>query len=235
MARKNRKRARRAGRSHVINGAAVSSSPLPPPSQSPPPSPSPPSPMAAYAGWFAPAVTLLYAGALLFLMMHHEMWRDETHAWMIARHSESFWDLWKFGAYEGTPMLWSTLLRPLTWISASPRMAQIPHFMIAVGTVFVVAKYAPFTRLQKILFPFGYFPLFEYGVISRNYALGFLLVMLLCVYLPQRRRRPLRIGVVLFLLSQTSVHALMISAGIAAGLLLEYALAARMPWRRATP
>ncbi|MGR3984767.1 MAG: hypothetical protein OD817_05880 [Gammaproteobacteria bacterium] len=181
-----------------------------------------PAPGTAYAGWFAPALTLVYAGALLFLMLHHEMWRDETHAWMIARHSESFLDVWKFGAYEGTPMLWSTLLRPLTWISASPLLMQAVHFAIATATVFVVSKYAPFTRLQKILFPFGYFPLFEYGVISRNYALGFLLVMLLCVYLPNRHRRPLRIGVVLLLLSQTSAHALMIAGGVTAGLMLEY-------------
>ena len=37
--------------------------------------------------------------------------------------------------------------------------------------------------LQKILFAFGYFPLYEYGVKSRNYALGLLFVVVTCVFM----------------------------------------------------
>ena len=46
---------------------------------------------------------------------------------------------------------------------------------MAATSVYFVARYSSFPLIAKVLFPFGYFPLFEYGIISRNYQLVLLL------------------------------------------------------------
>ena len=75
---------------------------------------------------------------------------------------------------------------------------------------------------MKSLFAFGYFPLYEYGVISRNYALGLLFVVVTCVLLRQRWRHPLWLALVLCLMSHTSVHACIIAISVTFGLELDY-------------
>ena len=172
--------------------------------------------------WFAPALTTVYALVLSFALFHHEMWRDEIQAWLLARDSANVFELFRNLKYEGHPGLWHLLLMPVTRLTNSPVGMQILHLMIASTTIFIVAKYTPFSTLQKILFAFGYFPLYEYGVISRNYALGLLFVVVTCVLLRQRWRHPLWLALVLCLMSHTSVHACIIAISVTFGLGLDY-------------
>lgn len=174
------------------------------------------------AAWFAPALTAAYALVLSFALFHHEMWRDEIHPWVLARDSAGVFELFRNLKYEGHPGLWCLLLMPVTRLTNSPVGMQILHLLIASTTIFIVAKYAPFSTLQKILFAFGYFPLYEYGVKSRGYALGLLFVVVTCVLLRQRWRHPLWLALVLCLMSHTSVHACIIAVSITFGLALDY-------------
>ena len=174
------------------------------------------------AAWFAPALTAVYALVLSFALVHHEMWRDEIQAWLLARDSADVFELFHNLKYEGHPGLWYLLLMPVTRLTNSPVGMQILHLMIATTTIFIVAKYAPFSTLQKSLFAFGYFPLYEYGVKSRNYALGLLFVVVTCVLLRRRWRHPLWLALVLGLMSHTSVHACIITISITFGLALDY-------------
>lgn len=57
------------------------------------------------------AAAFLVAGA--FVMAHHELWRDEVQAWLLARDSSSAIDLLSRQKYEGHPALWQLLLMPL--------------------------------------------------------------------------------------------------------------------------
>ena len=174
------------------------------------------------AAWFAPALTAVYALVLSFTLFHHEMWRNEINAWLFARDSADVFELFSNLKHHGHPGLWHLLLMPVTRLTDSPVGMQMLHLMIASTTVFVVAKYAPFGTLQKTLFPFGYFPLYQYGVISRNYALGLLSIVITCVLLRQRWRHPLWLALVLFLMSHTSVHACIIAISVTFGLTLDY-------------
>ena len=124
-------------------------------------------------------------------------------------------------------MLWHLLLLPVTRLTASPAGMQILHWAIASAAVFVVARCAPFGPLQKILFAFGYFPLYEYGVMSRNYALGLLFVVAACALLRHRHRRPLWLALSLVLMSHTSAHACIVAIGLLLGLALDYRLERR--------
>ena len=179
------------------------------------------------AAWFAPTLTVIYALVLSFALFHHEMWRDEINPWLFARDSAGIFDLFRNLEYEGHPGLWYLLLMPVTRLTNSPVGMQILHLLIASTTIFIVAKYAPFSTLQKSLFPFGYFPLYEYGVKSRSYALGLLFVVVTCVLLRQRWRHPLWLALVLCLMSNTNVHTFIIAISITFGLALDYWLNCR--------
>ena len=174
--------------------------------------------------WFAPALTAAYALLLAFTLFHHEMWRDEVQAWMFARDSTGPLDLFRNMEYEASPMLWHLLLMPITRLTSSPVGMQLLHLAIASAAIFVVARYAPFGPLQKILFSFGYFPLYEYGVMSRNYALGLLFVVVTCALMRQRYRRPLWLALALALMSHTSAHACIVAIGILLALMLDFFL-----------
>ena len=165
------------------------------------------------------AVFLLVCGSVA---MHHEMWRDEIQAWLLARDSASILDLFANMKYEGHPAFWHLCLMPLSRISASPILMQVFHLLIASTTVFLFVRYAPFNRLHKFLFAFGYFAIYEYAIVARNYAIGVLLITIFCVLYGQRYKRFLWIGIVLILLSHTSVHALILTIAIFAALMCEY-------------
>ncbi len=142
------------------------------------------------------------------------MWRDELQAWLIARDSPTISALLQNLRYEGHPALWYLLLMPLTRLSRNPEIMQGLNLAIAAATVAIVMWRAPLYWIERTLFPFGYFMLYEYGVKSRSYALGFLLVMVLCVSWPKRRKHPVLIASVLALLA--NVHLLLLVLSIAA-------------------
>jgi hypothetical protein len=153
---------------------------------------------------------------------HHEMWRDETQAWLLARDSSSVIDLFGNLKYEGHPGLWHLCLMPLSRITRSPVIMQVFHLMIAGAVVYVFSRFSPFAKFQKALFAFGYFPFYEYSVISRNYALGVLLLFTFCALFKRRSKNLPLIGFILFLLAHTSVHCLIITIAIGIGLFAEY-------------
>ncbi len=108
----------------------------------------------------------------LFGLCHHEMWRDEIETWMVARDSPDLATLFEHQRYTGHPSLWYLLLFALTRLTQDPKAMALLHLAIATLTVYLFLRYSPFTPLQKGLFGFGYFPFYEYALISRAYALG---------------------------------------------------------------
>ncbi|GAK51411.1 hypothetical protein U14_02655 [Candidatus Moduliflexus flocculans] len=144
-------------------------------------------------------------------ILRHEMWRDELQAWLIAMKSDTLAELFQNSLYEGHPKLWFLLLFALTRITHSLFLMQVLHLLIATATVFLFTAYSPFSRLQKTLFPLGYFPLYEYGTISRNYSIGILLIILFCVVYQKRQSHYWLLSGFLFLLCQTNAPALLLS------------------------
>lgn len=166
-------------------------------------------------------ITLIFLGFSLWLVPSHELWRDELQAWLLARDSSSLIELFKNLKYEGHPGLWHSMLFPLTRLDLSPVAMQYLHVLIASCTIFVLAKWSPFSTTQKILLTFSYFLFYEYSLIARNYGIGVLLIFIFCALFPRRRDFPLSIAISLFLLSHTSVHGLIISFCLFAALCFE--------------
>lgn len=172
----------------------------------------------SFAGILILSGYLLLAG---YATLHHEMWRDEIQAWLVARDSETLPDLKQNLKYEGHPGLWHLSLTPLTRISRNPELMQVWHLAIAVTTVFIFLRFAPLHPIHFVLLPFGYFLLYEYAAISRNYALGLLLLALVCaLYFNRYRHFPL-IGILLFLAAHVSVLTLIIVIAVTSGLAMD--------------
>jgi len=128
---------------------------------------------------FSLFMCLIFVASAALLMLRHEMWRDEIQTWLLIRDVGSFREILSHLKYELHPFLWYTLVYPLKFITKNPEIMKPLHLLIACTSVYLFCRYAPFSRLNKIFFIFGYFPFFEYGVISRNYSLVLLFSFLL--------------------------------------------------------
>jgi len=163
------------------------------------------------AGFLVPAV-LAFLSLALVVLLRHEMWQDEWQAWLLATGSPTLPDLFRNLRYEGHPCLWYLALFGVGRLTHSPLGIQLLHLVVATSSVYLICQYSPFSRLQKILFIFGYFPFYEYAAISRNYALGVLGLFSFCaVFGMPRPRNYLLLAAILLLLCQTSVYGVMLA------------------------
>ena len=158
-------------------------------------------------------ITLYFILSLIGIL-YHEIWLDEGHHWLLARESTSLVDLIHNTRYEGHPIIWNVLLFIISRFTADPFWMQFLHILISTSVVVIFLRKAPFSMLFKTLFIFGYFMLFEYNLLSRNYMLGVLFIFLACSFYEYRKKR--FILFVLFLSLAANVHAifLIIASGI---------------------
>lgn len=164
----------------------------------------------------------------LFGILNHSMWRDELNVWLIARDSSSLLELFHNIKYEGHPALWYLCLYFLNQFTSNPVAMQFLHLLIATSSIFIFIKYSPFTPLQKLLFSFGYLPFYEYLVISRNYAIGLLLVFAFCALYPTRTKSYLWLALILFFLANSNAYCLFISIAFGVTLIVEYSLGTKI-------
>ncbi len=169
----------------------------------------------------AAALTAVFAVAVAIGLSHHEMWLDELQAWLIAVRSGSPLEVLRHMAYEGHPPLWHLVLHALSRAWPDPRVMQVVAGLAAVTTVFLVAWRSPLTPLQKGLFASGYYPLFEYGLISRSYGLGMALIAVFCALRWSGVRSWLVLAGTLGLLGLTSLFGLIVAWGLALVLALD--------------
>ncbi|MBM0743455.1 hypothetical protein JOY44_17870 [Phormidium sp. CLA17] len=171
---------------------------------------------------FAIAFSFIFFLVALVGVLNHEMWSDELMFWMMARDNHSLGDLIRTLRFEYMhPWLWGILLYGISRFTREPLAMQVFHIAIATASIFLLVRFAPFTRLQKVLLSFGYFFLYEYSVISRNYGLGVLVIFLFCVLFPSRRQSYLPLGGVLAVMVNVNFYSRMTAIALVAMLLLE--------------
>jgi hypothetical protein len=167
---------------------------------------------------------LAYALFTTVNVITHEMWRDELQPWAIAASSNSLSKLFFNIRYEGHPPLWYLILYALSRAIQSFAAMQALHLVIAMAVVCVFLRFAPFTRLQRLLFVFGYFPLYEYAAISRGYAIGILLLFCLCAVMQKGGKwKHIACGIILFLMPFTTVYGFIITIAFFTVFVLQYA------------
>jgi len=166
--------------------------------------------------WFAAALTSVFFLGEFINIRHHAMWADEMQVWSFSVHSHSLRELLYLTRYEGHPAAWQFLVYFVSRLSSDPVTMQFLHLAIATMTAYVVARYSPFPRLQKVLIIFGYFLFYEYAAISRDYALGILCLFSFCaVFRPGPRKRYGLLIVLLALMAESNIYALLLALSLA--------------------
>lgn len=158
---------------------------------------------------------------------HHELWLDEAHHWLLARDSNSIAELLTNTKDEGHPVLWNLLLYGITRFTLNPFAMQLLHLLIATAAVVVFLRKAPFNWIFKSLFIFGYFMIFEYALISRNYILGVLFLFLACSTFKFRDKKFVLLSVFLALAANVHLIFSVIAFAIFLTLLFEHFLERR--------
>jgi hypothetical protein len=163
---------------------------------------------------------VLYFAASLVGILHHELWLDEAHHWLLARDSISFSDLLANSRLEGHPILWDALVFIVSRFTRNPIGMQLLQLVVSTVTVWIFLKKAPFGLVFKTLFIFGYFMFFEYNLISRNYMLGLFFLFLSATCCSQRERK--FIPLMLCLALAMNVHLMFAVIGIALFLVIVW-------------
>jgi hypothetical protein len=158
-------------------------------------------------------IVSIYFGLSLFGILHH---------WLLARDSNSLQELFYNSRCDGHPLLWNTLLMFITRFSHDPFYMQLLHITISTIGVIIFLRNAPFTDLFKIFFVFGYYMLYEYNIISRNYAISMLMLFIFCTLYKSTTQNPLRLFIVLAVLANTHVFSLIAATGLAGFTAADY-------------
>jgi hypothetical protein len=176
-------------------------------------------------------LALFFSACLLAIITtcYHEMWRDESQAFLLVRDSKNLQELWHYVRYEGHPFLWHFILFLSHQVSDSIYTIQVVHVIIGLAVVALIIFYAPFSVFEKCLLSFSYFFSFEYLVISRNYAIGiFFLLLAICVFSKSKSRyNLLYVALCLGLAANSNIYALIISCCLFASFVLTKLLSNR--------
>ena len=160
-------------------------------------------------------IFLLYVLISTYTIANHEMWGDEFHSWNIAKASNTLSEVIHNSRYEGHPPVWYSILWTISRSTHHLGYVQLVHIIIACTSVFLLLFFSNLPVSLRVLIPFGYFFLFEYAILSRNYAVGILLAISICVVLSKNfRYKALVYYPLLFLLTNTHLLALLLAGSI---------------------
>jgi hypothetical protein len=184
----------------------------------------PSNPQAALRGEALFSYSLLGAFVVLGVIgiLHHAMWRDETHPWLMARFSNSLRELYLAARYDTHFMLWHVVLWILTRFTHNCQSMQWLHLALATTSVWVLVRFSPFARWQRALYCFGYFAVFEYCLIAREYVWIGLLMFSLCAVRARRKDSFVAQTAILFLLSNINALATIIAFSFVAAAAWEH-------------
>ena len=163
---------------------------------------------------------VVYVVVIVVTARHHEMFRDEVRALSIAREGDSFLAMVR-NLHEGHPVLWYLLLRAAYNVFGSPLVLPVLSGIIAAAAVALMLRYSPLAPGQKALLSFGVFFIYEYSVMSRNYGLGVLILFIMAATYSWRFAHPIRWGLLLALLANTSLHAAVLMLALLAAWMWE--------------
>lgn len=171
--------------------------------------------------WISAALTLVYFILSYIGIVHHELWLDESHHYLLARNSHSLSELFYNARYEGHPMAWNVMLFALTAFTNNPFHMQLLHIIISSAAVFLFLRYAPFPYHICVMIVFGYYFFFEYNIISRNYSISLLLIVISCILISREKRNYILIAISLALLANTHLFSFVIAAALVTVLLID--------------
>jgi hypothetical protein len=173
----------------------------------------------AHSHWPELVAVLAFAATVWFTIVHHEPWADDAQAWQLAR-SLSLRELFQtYIRYEASPGLWHFLLWILIRVHVSYAGLHWICGGIAVAATALLVFKSPFPRYLKLMLPFTFFLVFQYAVVARSYVL---VPPILYLIATRWKKSPIVIALLLSLLANLSLHAAVLSGGVATVFFLEH-------------
>ncbi|NCW26716.1 MAG: hypothetical protein EBV83_00175 [Verrucomicrobia bacterium] len=151
----------------------------------------------------------------LFFALRHVMWRDEWMPLTVARFTSGYGEFFEHIKFTGRIVFFS-LCWLLEFADGNLVLFKASIVLFSSVGVFVLCRYSPLSRWQKILFAFGYYPLYEYGTILRDYSVIGALSICCCALLNSERWRPLVFSFVVALLLETNPFGLALACALGA-------------------
>ena len=152
-----------------------------------------------------------------YLIFIHEPWRDEIHAWLMAKYMSPF-EMIAFSRHEGHPLLWHFILMPFAKAGASVWTMYIISYLIVAASAWVFLFKIKLHSAMKVVILFTVPFLYTFSSISRNYCLILLLGMVICALYDKRYEHPFLYSIVIALMVFT--HAM--AWGLVAGLTITF-------------
>ena len=160
---------------------------------------------------------------LFFKFTYHELWKDEWQAWLMARDM-GWGELLSSLYYEGHPALWYIYIKCWALFSNGlndPLLLNLAHAIIMLGVYYILFFKFKFPFWVKALLLLGYYPFFEYGIVSRGYAIVMLLGFGIVYLFNQPKKNIALLSILFFLFCQTEVYAVMMAGALLFYLYLE--------------
>jgi hypothetical protein len=157
------------------------------------------------------AIFAVWLSSVLFLTIHHAMWRDEVRALSLALRGDDVVGMWKAIHGEGHPALWYLMLRGAHAVVASPLVLNALALGIAIAIVALLLVESPFPWPLIVLILAGHGFVYEYAVMARNYGVAVLMLFALAACYRRFRDRGIVLGLLLFVLANCNVHAAMLA------------------------
>lgn len=165
---------------------------------------------------------VFYLAVTAFVTLRHEPWADEIQPWLLARDMDFPSLMWMiFNNYDRHPGVWYLVLFPFARAGLPVISMAVLNWLFAVTASAVFFFRAPFSRIVRYAFIFGYFMFYEYPVIARHYALTILLIFLIAWIYEKRHEKPILYGALILLLFNTSYLALGLASALSFVFLLE--------------
>jgi len=148
---------------------------------------------------------LAYFAWVIFLFIHHEPWRDEVQSWLLVRDLD-FPALLAQLKYEGHPIGWLGIV----WVMAHLGLPYISQRIFCVLIVLAMACIVCFwtkNTLLKLLLLLGTPMFYELAVMSRNYSISALALLIMAICHADRfGRRRILYCVCLFFLMNANIY-----------------------------
>ncbi len=167
-------------------------------------------------------IPILFIIIGLFAAFNHSLWRDEMQGWLVAWQSDNLIDLWKNNAPSGHPVLWSLLIYFSKNITGTPLSMQLLHWSLGSSAILIFWRYSPFNLTHKILFTFGYYPFWEYFLISRHYVIAELIIFIFCSIYHLRKRTYIPFAFCIGLLANTQAFSWSLAFAITMTLIFDW-------------
>lgn len=166
---------------------------------------------------------ILFIAYLVFntyLLLQHEMWRDEINVWLMGREL-SVIQLFQELKYQGHPCLWYLLVMPFAKFGLPCQIMGVISLGIMSLATWIFVFFGPFSVVTKFMLIFSPAFTYYYPVIARAYCLVALGIILAAYYYQKRYERPVIYGILLGLLVQAETIAVPVAGFISMNWALE--------------